>query len=237
MFTNNMQISSQDGVCRLTIDNGVQALNSDKKPLSYISMVSLKTYPTPPENSNIIGIAYDFGPDGATFNPPLTLTYTYDSSMIPQGKDESDLTIALWDSVQQKWIELESTVDPETNTIQANISHFCAFAVITSTLQPEVLPEDVIDPSPADSPVEDDNVAIEGNVNLVGNEDEDKNINDTPGIDVERDNIPSNIQSEPDSINTPLEAEAPINWMLIIIIVLGVVVIVLLVLLIIRKRA
>ncbi len=41
--------------------------------------------PTPPEDFSVIGLVYDFGPNGATFDPPITLTITYDPALIPEG--------------------------------------------------------------------------------------------------------------------------------------------------------
>ncbi|GAJ02421.1 unnamed protein product, partial [marine sediment metagenome] len=41
--------------------------------------------PDPPEDAHIIGLAYGFGPNGATFDPPLILEYTYDPDALPEG--------------------------------------------------------------------------------------------------------------------------------------------------------
>ena len=89
--------------------------------------------PDPPEESHRIGLAYDLGPDGATFDPPAELTFTYDPDDIPADVDEEDLVVALWDEEAGEWVDLECTVDPETNTITAKVSHFTAFSVIAYT--------------------------------------------------------------------------------------------------------
>ena len=86
--------------------------------------------PDPPEESHRIGLAYDFGPDGATFDPPAELTFTYDPDDIPADVDEENLVVAVWDEDAGEWVDLECTVDPATNTITAKVSHFTVFSVI-----------------------------------------------------------------------------------------------------------
>lgn len=74
-------------------------------------------------------IAYNFGPDGTTFNPPILLTVTYDEENIPEGISENDLKITYYDSTTSSWVSLASTVDTANNIISAYVSHFTEFAV------------------------------------------------------------------------------------------------------------
>ena len=50
--------------------------------------------PPPPKDTSIIGLAYNFGPDRATFDPPITLTRSYDPNDIPESVAEEDLVLA-----------------------------------------------------------------------------------------------------------------------------------------------
>jgi hypothetical protein len=85
--------------------------------------------PSLPADTAVIGLTYDLGPDGATFDPAITITVAYDPDDIPEGVNEEDLVLAYWDG--DDWVVLEgSTVDPVTNTITAPVSHFTAFTVI-----------------------------------------------------------------------------------------------------------
>ncbi len=84
----------------------------------------MATPPSPPANSNVIGLTYDFGPEGATFSLPITITIKYDPASIPAGVNEKDLVIAYYNNATGKWIELPCTVNTETNTITASVSHF-----------------------------------------------------------------------------------------------------------------
>jgi hypothetical protein len=109
------------------------ALTEKGLPMRRIIMRAMEEPPEPPADSRIIGLAYDFTPDGVTFNPPGTLTFTYDPARIPDGATADSLVIALWDEETGKWVNLFSTVDPETNTITAEISGFTVFSVIAYT--------------------------------------------------------------------------------------------------------
>jgi hypothetical protein len=103
-------------------------------PLSEVSIIEMAEPPAPPADTDVIGLTYDLGPDGATFNPPITITFTYDEADIPEGVDEEDLVIAFWDEDADEWVVLENvTVDPVTNTISASVSHFTAFTVLAPT--------------------------------------------------------------------------------------------------------
>lgn len=87
----------------------------------------------PPEKSDVVGLVYDFGPDGATFDPAVSLTFEYSESKIPDGVAEENLVVAYWDEEDEEWIELEGTVDQENNTVTAEISHFTDFTILAHT--------------------------------------------------------------------------------------------------------
>jgi hypothetical protein len=141
---------SYDGKCTLTINRGTTALKSTGNPLTSILMVaSQPPNPLPPADSHIIGLMYDFQPKGATFDPPITVTFTYDPDSLPEGVNEEDLVIAFYDTSLGEWVVLEGiTVDTDTNTISGLISHFTDFAIIAyPPPEPEPAP-----PPPAPEP-------------------------------------------------------------------------------------
>jgi len=125
-----IEATSEDGNMTLTIEEGTIALDEDGDPLSTLTLDVDVSPPDPPEDAHIIGLAYDFGPDGATFDPPITMTYTLDLDDLPEGVDPENLVIAYWDG--DEWVELDSDVDVENNTItiEAEVEHFTTFAVI-----------------------------------------------------------------------------------------------------------
>ena len=131
VFTETTTTASEDGDVVLTIDEDTIGLTVDGEPLSEISITEMEDPPDQPEDSNVIGLTYDLGPDGAVFAPPIELTFTYDPALIPDGVSEENLVLAFWDG--EKWVNLECVVDPETNTITARIGHFTAFTVLAYT--------------------------------------------------------------------------------------------------------
>jgi len=125
--------TSEDGKLTLTIPKGTKALDKDGNPLANLTASIDESPPSPPENANVIGLAYDFGPDGATFDPPLTLTWSYDPDSLPEGVAEENLVIAYYDEDASEWVELECVVDTENNKITASVHHFTTFAIIGKT--------------------------------------------------------------------------------------------------------
>jgi len=131
IFQESATALSEDRLCTLDIPTGTVGLTAELEPLTEITIVIIDEPPPPPEDANVIGLVYDFGPDGAIFEPPITLTFSYDPADIPEGVAEEDLVIAWYDEATDEWVELEGcVVDPETNTITAPVSHFTAFGAM-----------------------------------------------------------------------------------------------------------
>jgi len=127
IFTEPVTAISEDGLCTLDIPDGTVGLTEELEPLTEITIVIMDEPPPPPEAAHIIGLVYDFQPSGATFEPPIPLTFSYDPADIPEGVAEEDLVLAFYDEATGEWIELEGVVDPVTNTITARVAHFTAF--------------------------------------------------------------------------------------------------------------
>ncbi len=137
VFTQRVIINSADGMSQLIFDEGVLGLTEDRNPLSEISIIPMEDPPPPPEDYYIIGQVYDFRPDGAAFDPPITITFTYDKSLIPEGVAEENLVIAMWDAASGQWVPLEVfIIAPEINTITALVSHFTPFAILACIRPP-----------------------------------------------------------------------------------------------------
>ena len=118
------------------------------------------TEPAAAPTERVIVSAYDFGPDGATFAPAITLTITYDPETLAAGVSEEELYLAYWDGSQ--WVALESTIDTTANTVTAEVSHFTQFALIGAVPAPVVPP--VVAPPPVVPPVEEEVVPPEEEV-------------------------------------------------------------------------
>jgi len=130
-FTDDVSIESGDGNVELDIPEGTIGLSEQGRRLVSIEVQEMEDPPDPPAESEVIGLTYDFEPDGATFDPAITLTFHYDPDALPEGVSEGNLTLAVWDEDSSTWLMLETTVDPETNTLTSKVSHFTPFAILT----------------------------------------------------------------------------------------------------------
>jgi len=132
-FVEDVTAKSEDRKVELYIPKNTIGKNRAGSLLTSISIKEKKDPPDPPEKSNIVGLVYDLGPDGATFDPPIILTFKYSESKIDADIAEENLVVAYWDKDAEEWVELESTVDPENNIITAKVSHFTNFTILAHT--------------------------------------------------------------------------------------------------------
>ena len=117
--TSTTTVSSSDGSSKITLNEGTTALDSKGKALKSVTINPASTL------GGTIGLI-NLGPDGATFEPAITLSFTFDPNDVPEGKA---VVIKVFDGTG--WIELETTVDTVTNTATAKVSHFTMFGLFT----------------------------------------------------------------------------------------------------------
>ncbi len=135
-----IKATSDDGRLTITIPRDTVAKDRAGERLEKLKIDINENPPPPPKDAHIIGLAYKFRPSGANFDPPITLEFIYDPDAIPEGVDEEDLALAYYDNDDDEWIELDGTIDPNTHTITASVSHFTTFAIVGSE-EEEILPE------------------------------------------------------------------------------------------------
>jgi len=136
-----IDITSEDGQLNVFVQKGTIALDEDGDPLTSLEFTVDETPPPPPADAEILGLPYNFEPDGATFNPLITVTWGYNQSDIPDGVvAEEDLRIAYYDEDAGEWVVIPAVVDPLTNIITAYIGNFTTFAIIAYAAPPPPLP-------------------------------------------------------------------------------------------------
>jgi hypothetical protein len=84
--------------------------------------------------------AYDFGPEGTSFNKPVEVTLLYldtnnDGEVelpdgTPSGIQEADLKAYWWDGFS--WVMMGGQVDPVANTVTFKTTHFSTYALFKS---------------------------------------------------------------------------------------------------------
>ena len=96
-FTETTTFTSGDEDLILVIPEGTVGQTEDGDRLSRISITKVIGPPTPPEDNDFIGLTYDLEPDGATFDPPITITFTYNPNWIPSGLGPENLDLRYYD--------------------------------------------------------------------------------------------------------------------------------------------
>ncbi len=129
----SVELKTTDGNGLFQIAQNTLLTDSNNLPLTNLSVQTLASPPqAPPENVTLM--AYEFSPEGASFNPAITLTLFYDSRNLPQGVQGDTLALVHWDG--SKWVAVESHVDSIGGKITAQISHFSQYAVIAKYVPP-----------------------------------------------------------------------------------------------------
>ncbi|MFC1860189.1 hypothetical protein ACFLYC_01275 [Chloroflexota bacterium] len=156
LFTTGVTANSTSGKGKLTIIQGTTGKTKENQPLSDIWIIELdKEKPPPPPNKKVIGFYYEAGPEGATFDQPITISLTYQQNDIPKGVKEKDLVIALWDKNLGQWVELENcSIDTVNNIISSPITHFSRYAILSPT--PPSPPSRTSPPTPSPIPGEEE---------------------------------------------------------------------------------
>ena len=148
-----IEATSEDGMLTISIPKSTIVLDKDGKRLKTLKVAVDESPPLPPEDAHIIGLAYNFGPSRATFDPALTLTWRYDPEVLPERVEEENLVLAYYDQEAGRWVEIKCLVDTVNNIITASINHFTTFAIIGyEVVSPPVIPPPEPEPTPPEKP-------------------------------------------------------------------------------------
>lgn len=114
-----------------TKDGGVK-LDFPEGALSAKTPITVQPVADPPQDPGLIpGTVYDFGPDGTTFDTPVTLTIRYDRAKLPQGTAESSL--ALYKQIGSSWQRIAgSSANPQLGVVIGSISSFSTYAILSA---------------------------------------------------------------------------------------------------------
>jgi hypothetical protein len=126
--------TSPDGGLEIVVGSGTGVLTPGDEPVSALTVEKVcNDIPPPPFNAYIVGCAFDIGPDGTTFDPPIEITLHYDPAQVPDGVAEEDLVVAYYNIATGQWVILPSSVDTVGHTITATVDHLTLFAVYASS--------------------------------------------------------------------------------------------------------
>lgn len=130
-----LTVTADDRTASLTVLEGTKVSSDTPDPLDAITITPLTAGDLPeiPEDATFTfaGLAVECGPEGTAFDPPASLTFTVPAETWA-GLDPDLLVVKWYDPTAGRWVDLETTVDPETRTVTAEVSHFSTFALFTS---------------------------------------------------------------------------------------------------------
>jgi hypothetical protein len=141
----DISVVSEDGCITLEIARGTLALDAEGQPLDSITVNRLSVHPDPPPGYGIV-CAVEFEPDGATFNPALTLIVAVTPEML-SGLDGSTMVAAYFNDETGEWELIGGEYDAATQVFTFSISHFTTFILLA---QPGASPTPDVTPVPAE---------------------------------------------------------------------------------------
>lgn len=131
---------SPDNAHLLEIDKGTAAFNNDGNPVTTIVIRRILA-PQLPENTGLIGEAYNFKPSGTTFDRGIRLTLGYNVEDLPD--EVVSIATAYYDP-KLGWTYLDSINNQiaEVGKLAAAVNHFTVFAILAQLpAQPPIVDE------------------------------------------------------------------------------------------------
>jgi uncharacterized repeat protein (TIGR02543 family) len=131
---NPLEAPSPDGIHLFEMERGTRTLDEKGKVVKLIVIRETEAPPLP-DNTVVVGNAYDFEPSDITFDKPVRLTLGYNVNELPE--DVASVVLAYYNS-ETGWIELEaeSGVVAEVGKLTAPIDHFTIFAILAKVSPP-----------------------------------------------------------------------------------------------------
>ena len=134
-------IATAEGGASLSIGQGVLAQDRFGRPLDAVSVrsTSLGDLPASGSGAEPVGRALRCGPDGATFDPAIEVSFMLTPDEWERSGVGERFVVQWYNSETGAWEPLTTTVHPATHTVTATISHFTLVAVFIEAVPVETL--------------------------------------------------------------------------------------------------
>jgi hypothetical protein len=109
----------------INIAKGTKVLDSTLNSLTQISVAPIASPAEAREGYHIIK-SFNFDPDGAQFAPGITVTVSFDASIV---EDSETLVLAFYNETDDEWEFVEGTNNGD-GTATFNITHFSVYALM-----------------------------------------------------------------------------------------------------------
>jgi hypothetical protein len=132
----SIKVNADDKVGSLLVPIGVKALDKDGNPLTSITLTPLASDKMPAVPSGALfkfaGYVYEAGPDGATFEPGITLAFDLPAdAWNALDPDNNDFKVKWYNEETEEWEDVPTTTYKSTRSVDAEITHFSIFALFT----------------------------------------------------------------------------------------------------------
>jgi hypothetical protein len=138
-------VTSPDGEVIVRIAKHTKLKDADGKRLGGIMIDLADSIPDPPPGYKVLA-AYDFTPDGATFDPGIRVTMKFNPDEVSAGQT---VVAAYYDEAAGEWQFIEGTIIADGQAV-FNIEHFTLSGIMT-TAAPAPTPAPTVTPTPAPS--------------------------------------------------------------------------------------
>ncbi len=145
-------VKSEDGKASLSIAKGVLARTKEDSALKSIKIVPIDSPAAAPAGNNMIGLAYEITPEGATFTPTVALTLLYDATKLPNNTDLDGLVVMVYNTATSTWDPLKSVVNKTDGSVSTDIGHFSVYAIMGKTAAPPTTTVAAVPTKPPASP-------------------------------------------------------------------------------------
>lgn len=128
----------------VSIPQSTKSLTAQGQPISEVTVTPVSQEvvdgitgsTTAPEGTVFAagGLGVECSPSGATFDQPVTVTFTltgsqWDAALAQANGKSQDITIQYYDTTAKTWVSLPTTVYLSTRTVTTKTKHFSLFAV------------------------------------------------------------------------------------------------------------
>jgi len=128
-LTKTITLTSPTANLVVTIPRGTILKSKTGDLLTPLEFKLVPDAAAPPEGLGLLTKPVSITPDGATFKPYMSIAFGFRPDDLPARITKQDLSVGYYDSAAGKWQMLNGTLDAVKNTIMANVSHLCDFAV------------------------------------------------------------------------------------------------------------
>jgi len=135
-----MEAPSANGTHQLEIDEGTRAFDDKGNLVTSIEIRQVEA-PDLPDDTRLVGEAYEFKPSGIIFEKPIRLTLSYNVNELPENVTSVGIAYYTTD-VGWTYLETESTQVAELGKLTASVKHFTIFATLAKVEVPPAPPAD-----------------------------------------------------------------------------------------------